>query len=188
MRELSSRKESTHDHERRQSLEGKGSRRRLVFAVARQAPRRLTFSGSLRFTITDTVNFDLADVALTKTAWGAGAFSLPERTTRFCSANRDGLADRDAVRGDFSIADLFLVRNSCSEPEPIHRMIARAFSVCRTGRRAFLGRRANYRLATPQGLKRHRYLNTSAVNGEFSNRTHDRKEKGRYSWMIRSGF
>jgi hypothetical protein len=40
VRELSSRKESTYDHERRQSVEGKGSRRRLVFAAARQNPRR----------------------------------------------------------------------------------------------------------------------------------------------------
>src|SRR5450631_394993 len=81
-------------------------------------PLRFTFSGSLRFTITDTVTNDLAGVAFTGTALGAGAFSLPGRTRRVCSANRGGLTGADCVRGDLFITDLFLAQASISGPGP----------------------------------------------------------------------
>jgi len=43
----------------------------------RAAARWLIFSGSLRFTMTETVTFDFGGVAFSRTELGAADFSLP---------------------------------------------------------------------------------------------------------------
>jgi hypothetical protein len=53
----------------------------------------LIFSGSLRFTMTETVTFDFGGVAFSRTELGAADFSLPARTTRACPANCGGLTE-----------------------------------------------------------------------------------------------
>jgi hypothetical protein len=90
--------------------------------------------------MTDTVIFVLGDVAFSRTASRAVAFSLPGRTARACPETCGGLTDvvwggltelargrltdiawggltdRGLMRGDFAMIDLFfLVRLSLSE-------------------------------------------------------------------------
>src|ERR1017187_3636896 len=71
-------------------------------------PRWLIFSAVFRFTMTDTVTFDLAGAAFIRTAVGGAAFSLPGRTTR-CSANFGSLEEIDLELGGFAMIDHFLV-------------------------------------------------------------------------------
>ena len=102
-------------------------------------PRRLIFSSSFRFTITDTVTGVFGGVAFTCTAFVGAAFSLPGRTTRgsaeTCVDLAEGagaaafagfafrvrmlsgpLTDTDLLRGELLINDLFLVQALSRKP------------------------------------------------------------------------
>jgi hypothetical protein len=68
----------------------------------------LIFRGAFRFTITETVTFDLGGVGFTRSNVGAGAFSLPGRTTRDCSANFSSFGEFDLEPVDVDMVDHLL--------------------------------------------------------------------------------